>query len=127
MKKLLILASLMFVFCNVNAQNNLDLTGKTFQQVDKIPNSTTELYFVSKTQVDYIITNVINGKTYVDRCQGNANIKGTKISINCSCDDKDIYPEPIVDGFIYNSKSKTLTSISNRSTDGVYFVWILKQ
>ena len=125
MKKILILAS--FVFCNVNAQNNIDLTGKTFQQVDKIPNSTTELYFASKTQVDYIITNVINGKTYVDRCKGNVNIKGSKILINCSCDDKEIYPEPIVDGFNYNSKSQTLTSISNRSTDGVYFVWKVKQ
>ncbi len=110
----------------VKAQSNVDLTGKTFQQIDKIPNSTTELYFKSKTQVDFIITNIISGKTYVDHCGGKATINGNKISINCSCDDKELYPDPIVDKFNYSSKSKTLISTSYKNSDGLNFTWNLK-
>lgn len=126
MKYLLLLIIMLFNFEIVSAQTELDLTNKTFQQVDKIPNSTTELYFETKNQVVYIITNVINGKTYIDKCRGKATLRGNKISINCTCDDKEIYPEPVLDSFTYDSKSKNLTSTSYRSTDGVYFVWNLK-
>lgn len=108
------------------AQSSVDLTGKTFVMEDKLPNSTTELYFASKVQVVYIITNIINGKTYIDKCPGKATISENKISISCFCDDKELYPEPIKDSFIYDSSSKKLTSKSYRSTEGVYFVWNLK-
>ena len=92
----------------------------------KIPNGSTEVYFNTKTEVIYTITNTINGKTFVDKCTGKAIISGNKISIKCLCDDKEIYPDPIEDSFIYDSKSKKLTSTSYRSTDGVYFIWNLK-
>ena len=126
MKKILILATMLLTFGFAKAQSDLDLTNKTFQQVDKIPNSTTELFFSSKNNVVYIITNVINGKTYVDKCPGKATVSGNNISINCMCEDKDIYPDPIKDSFTYDSKSKTLTSKSYRSTEGIYFIWNLK-
>jgi len=126
MKRLLLTSVMILVFGFVNAQSDLDLTNKKFQQVDKIPNSTTEILFTSKNQVVYIITNVINGKTYIDKCPGKAALSGNKISINCNCEDKELYPEPITDSFIYDSTSKTLTSKSYRSIDGAYFVWNLK-
>ena len=108
------------------AQSDLDLTNKTFHLIDKIPNSTTELFFSSKNQAVYIITNVINGKTYVDKCPGKATLSGNNITINCMCEDKELYPDPIKDSFTYDSKSKTLTSKSYRSTEGIYDIWNLK-
>jgi hypothetical protein len=126
MKNFLQMAIMLLTFGFVNAQSELDLTNKTFQQVDKIPNSTTEILFTSKNQIIYIITNVINGNTYIDKCPGKATLSGNKVSINCNCEDKELYPDPITDSFIYDSKSKKLTSKSNRSTDGAYFVWNLK-
>jgi hypothetical protein len=126
MKNLLILAIMLIKFGFANAQSEIDLSNKIFQQVDNIPNSTTELFFPSKNQVVYIITNVIKGKTYIDKCPGKATLNGNIVSINCNCEDKEIYPDPISDSFIYDSKSKTLTSKSYKSTDGFYFVWNLK-
>lgn len=126
MKKLLILATILLTFEYANAQYELDLSNKTFQQVDKIPESTTELYFASKTQVIYIITNTIKGKTYIDKCPGKATLQGYKVSIICECDDKEIYPDPILDSFNYDPKSKTLVSTRYRSTDGRFHLWNLK-
>ena len=117
---------MLLTFGIATAQSNLDLTGKTFLMVDKIPNSNTELYFISKIQVVYIITNIINGKTYIDKCPGKATYSDNKISIKCFCDDKELYPEPFIDSFIYDSSSEKLTSKSYRSTAGVYIVWNLK-
>jgi hypothetical protein len=126
MKNVLMLVMATFSFGIATAQAELDLTNKTFQQVDKIPNSTTEIYFTSKNQVIYIITNVINGKTYIDKCPGKATISGTKITVNCSCEDQEIYPDPILESFTYDSKSKTLTSTIYTTTEGTYFVWNMK-
>ena len=117
---------MLLAFKLTNAQNELNLTGKTFQKVDKTPSSTSEVYFASKTEVVYIITSVISGKTYIDKCPGKATINGNKVSINCLCDDKEIYPDPILDSFNYDSQSKRLTSASYRSIDGVWVVWNLK-
>jgi hypothetical protein len=126
MKNILIWVYILSTFATPSAQTELDFTGKTFQQVEKIPNSTTELHFTSKNQVTYIITNIINGKTYIDKCNGKATLSGNKISVKCICDDKELYPDPISDSFVYNATSKTLTSTSYRSTDGVYLIWKLK-
>jgi hypothetical protein len=126
MKKLLTLLIMMLTLVVSQAQSNVDLTGKTFQQLDEIPNSTTELYFKSKTQVDFIMTNIVSGKTYVDHCLGKATINGNLISITCSCDDKELYPDLLVDKFNYNSKSKTLISTKYKNTDGLWFSWNLK-
>jgi hypothetical protein len=125
MKKLFLMAAMLLSFGAINAQAELDLTNKTFLQDDEIPNSTTELFFTSKNQVTYIITNEINGKTYIDKCPGKATLSGNKISIICNCADKELYPDPIKDSFIYDSKNKTLISTSYRSRNGVYFVWSL--
>ncbi len=126
MKKLFLMAALLLSFGEINAQAELDLTNKTFLQNDEIPNSTTELFFTSKNQVTYIITNEINGKTYIDKCPGKATLSGNNISIICTCADKELYPDSIKDSFIYDSKNKTLISTSFRSRNGVYFVWSSK-
>jgi hypothetical protein len=40
--------------------------------------------------------------------------------------DKEIYTDPIKDGFIYNPKSQTLTSTIYKSVDEKDFVWEMK-
>ena len=126
MKNVLILAAILLSFGAIKAQTQLDFTNKTFLKENKTLNSTEELFFTSKNQVTYIITSVINGNTYIDKCPGKATLSGNKISILCNCTDKEIYPDPIKDSFVYDSKNKTLTSTSYRSLNGVYFVWSLK-
>lgn len=126
MKNLLFVILALFIVQNSKAQNPPDLTNKTFILQEKIPNSTTELLFLSKTKVNYIITNLINGKTFIDKCPGTATYVGSKISIKCLCEDKDLYPDPIEDTFIYDSKYSILKSTQSRTIDGLYFEWKLK-
>jgi len=123
MKKNIIIAIIFIISCNAIAQKSNNLIGKTFQQIENISNSTTEIKFISNTQVVYVITNVINGKTYIDECPGKSTFINNKLTINCNCSDKEIYPDPIKDSFVYDSKSNTLTSTSFRSVDGKFFVW----
>jgi hypothetical protein len=123
MKKNIIIAIIFIISCNAIAQKSNNLIGKTFQQIENISNSTTEIKFISNTQVVYVITNVINGKTYIDECPGKSTFINNKLTINCNCSDKEIYPDPIKDSFVYDSKSNTLTSTSYRSVDGKFFVW----
>jgi hypothetical protein len=127
MKKILTLTIMSLTFGFANAQSGLNLSNKTFLMEDKI-SSSTELYFNSKDQVTYLITNVIKGKTYIDKCIGKATISDNKISINCTCDDKELYPDPISDSFIYDSKSQTLTSTKYTyvSEGRKYVIWNLK-
>jgi hypothetical protein len=123
MKINIIIAIIFIISCNAIAQKSNNLIGKTFQQIENISNSTTEIKLISNTQVVYVITNVINGKTYIDECPGKSTFINNKLTINCNCSDKEIYPDPIKDSFLYDSKSNTLTSTSFRSVDGKFFVW----
>ena len=123
MKKNIIIAIIFIISFNAIAQKSNNLIGKTFQQIENISNSTTEIKFISNTQVVYVITNVINGKTYIDECPGKSTFINNKLTINCNCSDKEIYLDPIKDSFVYDSKSNTLTSTSYRSVDGKFFVW----
>lgn len=127
MKHLFLFSFILLMIANLAAQGSFDLTGKIFQQVDNIPNSTTDLKFNSNTQVLIIITNQMNGKTYVDECPGKATVQGNKITIYCTCEDREIYPDPIRDSYTYDQKSQVLTSTSYRSAVGKYFIWKLKQ
>jgi hypothetical protein len=125
MKNIFLISFILFVFGSLNAQTSIDLSGKIFQNEKNTINSSCELKFKSNTQVVYIITNVINGKTYIDECNGKSIVNGNKISIVCTCADKEMYTEPIEDSFTYESKSKFLTS-GKRSIDGKNIIWKLK-
>jgi hypothetical protein len=125
MKRILFFIAISFFGTIIYAQNKLDLTGKVFRQVNKIKGNATELMFKSNTEVLYVITNVIGGKTYIDECPGKATVQGNKITINCICPDRELYPDPLKDSFTFDEKTQNLTSTSYRSADGVYF--ILKQ
>jgi hypothetical protein len=123
MKKIVTVLIILIISYHTIAQKSNNLNGEIFRQVDKIPNSTTDLKFISKGYVLYLITNVINGKTYIDECPGKYTFVKNKLMINCLCNDKELYPEPIKESFIYDSKSQILTSTNSRSVDGKYFIW----
>jgi hypothetical protein len=126
MKKIVAILFIVIMSNYSIAQKSSNLNGKIFQLIDQIPNSTTDLMFISNSEVVYVITNVFNGKTYVDECPGKTTFINNKLTINCICKDKEIYPDPIKDSFIYNPKSQTLTSTIYKSVDGKYFVWEMK-
>lgn len=126
MKKIVAILFIVIMSNYSIAQKSSNLNGKIFQLIDQIPNSTTDLMFISNSEVVYVITNVFNGKTFVDECPGKTTFINNKVTINCICKDKEIYPDPIKDSFIYNPKSQTLTSTIYKSVDGKYFVWEMK-
>ena len=104
-----------------------DLSGKKFEQIDEIPNSTTHLYFKSNTEAAYIMTgSLMNGKTFRDECSCKSTIQGNKISINCICDDREIYPDPIKDSFVYDAASNSLKSTSYSDRNRNPFIWKYK-
>ena len=72
----------LLTFSFVNAQTAINLSGKIFHQVDDIPNSTTEIKFISNTQILFVMTNLIGGKTYIDECPGKSAVSGIKRRIN---------------------------------------------
>jgi hypothetical protein len=112
---------------SVNAQNNksIDLAGKQFQQVDLIDNTDTFIKFISNTKAVYIIAGQlsISGRTFRDECPCSVVLSGNNISIDCSCLDKEVYPDPIRDKFVYDIKTNTLTSKIYKYRDGKYFSW----
>ena len=126
MKKIFFL-SIMLIFGGIcMSQNVLDLKNKQFHQLDKTPNSDTYLTFLSNSKAMYIMTGSlpISGKSFRDECPCAVTVSGNKISISCICDDKEIYPDPIEDSFIYETQNQKL--ISNRySIGGKYIEWVL--
>jgi hypothetical protein len=126
MKNLILSSIFLLFFTTAYAQSSFDLTGKKFEQIDEIPNSSTFLYFKSNTEAVYIMTgSLMSGKTFRDECSCKATIQGNKISINCICDDREIYPDPIKDSFVYDPNTKSLSSTTYRSLKGNPFIWKL--
>jgi hypothetical protein len=121
-KVILPLLSFFLLIVSVSGQSTFDLSGKQFEQIDDIP-STTTLYFKSNSTASYVIVSTIGGKSYRDECYCSVTVSGNKINIHCICDDKEIYPDPIKDSFMYDEKNQILTSTSYRTVDGKYFIW----
>jgi hypothetical protein len=114
-------------YFSVNAQNNqsIDLIGKQFQQLDLVENTTTSIKFISNTKAVYVIAGKlsISGRTFKDECPCSVQVNGNNISIDCSCYDKEIYPDPIRDKFVYDIKTNSLTSKVYKNRNGTYFKW----
>jgi hypothetical protein len=115
-----------FIVCIISflKAQNTDFSGKKFEQIDEIPNSTTHLYFKSNTESVFVMTNVLmSGKTYIDECPCKTTVKGNNIEISCVCEDKELYPDPITDSFVYDSATNSLksTSYSDRNRNPIYW------
>ena len=96
------------------------LSGKRFVMTENIPGETL-LIFDTNGNAAY----VMKGNGYEDKCPCSCSVKGKETFIKCICQDKDIYPDPIEDSFIYNSAANTLTSTRYRtSPSGSFIVWM---
>ena len=51
-----------------------------------------------------------NGKSYNDICFGQCSVEGNKVKVSCSCEDKEFYPDPLKEIFIYDKGKNTLTT-----------------
>lgn len=121
MKKLTLL--LLFSFYQVSfafTQTPTNLSGLRFQQYQKDNSSYAILEFSTNKQVSYVMGGMLpmSGKSYKDACTGTYSVSGNKITIKCTCSDKDLFPDPIEDSFQYDSKTKTLTSTRYKYTVG---------
>lgn len=104
----------------MRSQTKIDFSGLKFQQYDKLTNGTTSIQFISNTQAIFVMQGVLSlsGKSYRDECPCKCTVVGDKVTINCSCEDKELYPDPIKESFIYDTKKKILTSTVSRYTGG---------
>lgn len=119
MKNFLCAAALTFCFSALFGQNSINLSGQQFELYDKTQGSSEAVKFISNTQATYIISGVLplSGKSYRDECPCKCTVTGTKVTINCVCSDRDVYPDPITDAFTYDSKTQILTSTKYKYTN----------
>lgn len=88
----------------------LNLAGRTFVYFDKFTGSKESFIFTDNKKVKWVGQTEFAGKQYEDICFGNYAIEGNKIKVVYSCDDKEVYPEPQRETFVFSTNSNTLTS-----------------
>ena len=59
-----------------------------------------------------------SGRSFQDICPCTATVNGTNIKIKCNCEDKEVYPDPIEDNFVFDKKKKQLISTKYKYTKG---------
>jgi len=110
MKNLFILTTVLLSFGIASAQKSFNLTGKTFEYTDYITNGKEQYKFISNTKVKLIMLSEFNGKSFQDICLCQCSIEGNKIKVNCTCEDKEVFPNPLKETFIYDPNKNTLTT-----------------
>mgnify|MGYP000034985008 FL=1 len=91
-------------------QTNLNLTGKTFEYIDKATGGKEAYTFLSNTKVKLVMLSEFNGKIIQDVCFGSVVFELNKIKVSCICDDKEIYPDPLKEAFVFDAASNSLTT-----------------
>ncbi len=105
------IALLFMFFTNLSiGQNTLNLTGKTFEYIDKLTGSKESYTFLSNAKIKLVMLSEFNGKVMQDVCFGNVVFESNKIKVSCICDDKEIYPDPLKEVFIFDAVSNSLTT-----------------
>lgn len=103
------IAFLFIFFANLAiGQTNLNLTGKTYEYIDKLTGSKEAYTFISSTKVKLVMLSEFNGKIMQDVCLGNVVFESNKIKVSCICTDKEIYPEPLKEAFIFDTATNSL-------------------
>jgi hypothetical protein len=102
----------LLIFCVhfVFGQSGINLTGKTFEYIDKQTGGKETYTFVSTTKIKLVMQSEFNGKIMQDVCYGSVILESNKIKVSCMCDDKEIYPDPLKEAFIFDATSNTLTT-----------------
>jgi hypothetical protein len=88
----------------------LNLVGKTFTYFDKLTGSKESFIFSDSKKLKWIGQTEFAGKYYEDICFGNYTIEGNKIKIVYSCDDKEVYPDPQRETFVFSATTNALIS-----------------
>lgn len=107
MKNILLIV-ICFVFKQSYGQSQLNLTGKTFEYIDKRSQVTSAYTFLSNKSARLKILTELSGKIYEDNCTCKCEIDRNKISVNCECDDKEVYKEELKEVFLIDPQKKTL-------------------
>ena len=105
------IALLFMVFTNLAiGQTGFNLTGKTYEYIDKLTGSKEAYTFLSSTKIKLVMLSEFNGKIMQDVCFGTVVFESNKIKVSCICDDKEIYPDPLKEVFIFNAATNSLTT-----------------
>lgn len=91
-------------------QTGSNVTGKTFEYIDKLTGSKEVYTFLSSTKVKLVMLSEFNGKIMQDVCFGTVVFESNKIKVSCICDDKEIYPDPLKEAFVFDAASNSLTT-----------------
>lgn len=91
-------------------QTSFNLTGKTFEYIDRLTGGKEAYTFLSSTKIKLVMLSEFNGKVLQDVCFGTVVMESNKIKVSCICDDKEIYPDPLKEVFIFDSAANLLTT-----------------
>ncbi len=110
MKHLITSIFLIFLSDISYSQTIPDLVGKTFEYKDPYTNGVEKYVFISNTESKLIMLSSFGGQSYRDVCICKYTLEGNKVKVNCICEDKEVFPNPLREAFIYDFKNKTLTT-----------------
>lgn len=110
MKHLILTAIALLTFNFTFAQDAFNLAGKTFEYFNNETNSKEQYAFISNTEAKLILLSEFNGQSYKDVCSCKSSVDGNIVKISCNCEDKEIYPEPLKEIFIYDKSKNILTT-----------------
>lgn len=110
MKHLILTAIALLTFNFTFAQDAFNLAGKTFEYFNNETNSKEQYAFISNTEAKLILLSEFNGQSYKDVCSCKSSVDGNIVKISCNCEDKEIYPEPLKETFIYDKSKNILTT-----------------
>lgn len=101
---------LLFIFLTNLAigQTGINLTGKTYEYIDKLTGSKEAYTFLSNNKIKLVMLSEFNGKYMQDVCFGTVVFESNKIKVSCICDDKEIYPDPLKETFIFDTATSSL-------------------
>lgn len=88
----------------------VNLVGKTFTYFDRITGSSESYTFIDNKKLKWVGKTEFGGKQYQDICYGTYSIEANKIRVIYACDDKEVYPDPHKEVFIFSSLNNTLTT-----------------
>ena len=110
MKHLILTAIALLTFNLSFAQDAFNLAGKTFEYFNNETNSKEQYAFISNAEAKLILLSEFNGQSYKDVCSCKSSVEGNIVKISCNCEDKEIYPEPLKETFIYDKSKNILTT-----------------
>jgi len=110
MKHLFISVIALLTYNLTYAQESFNLTGKTFEYINNETNSKEQYAFISNNEAKLIMLSEFNGKSYKDVCLCKCSVEGNNVKVSCNCEDKEIYPKPLKETFIYDKGKNTLTT-----------------